>query len=98
MAGRPARAPTAITTAGDPVIERAFTLLSGFDPAHRVLSLSELARRSGLPTSSALRLARQLVSQGALERRDATTSSGSGSGNSPRWHRAVRDCGKRPCR
>lgn len=69
MAGRPASPPTAIMTAGDPVIERAFTLLSGFDPAHRVLSLSELARRSGLPTSSALRLARQLVSQGALERR-----------------------------
>ena len=44
-------------------------MLSGFDPAHRVLSLSDLARRSGLPLSSALRLARQLTAQGALERR-----------------------------
>ena len=70
MAGRPAAAAAPATKqTGDPVIDRAFTLLSGFDPTHRVLSLSDLARRSGLPTSSALRLARQLVAQGALERR-----------------------------
>jgi len=68
MAGRQA-AGAAPTAAGDPVIERAFTLMSGFDPAHRVLSLSDLARRSGMPVSTALRLARQLVAQGALERR-----------------------------
>jgi DNA-binding IclR family transcriptional regulator len=69
MAGRPASGPSSSPVAGDPVIERAFTLLSGFDPTHRSLSLSELARRSGLPTSSALRLARQLVAQRVLERR-----------------------------
>jgi len=71
MAGRPAAAPSRVRDAesGDPVVERAFALLSGFDPSHRVLSLSDLARRSGLPMSSALRLARQLLAQGALERR-----------------------------
>lgn len=69
MAGRPAAGPAA-DERGDPVIERAFALLAGFDPAHRSLSLSDLARRSGLPLSSALRLAKQLVAQGALERRD----------------------------
>ncbi len=68
MAGRQASGPATKVT-GDPVIERAFGLLSGFDPAHRVLSLSDLARRSGMPVSTALRLARQLVEQGALERR-----------------------------
>jgi len=67
MAGRQALG--SVTAAGDPVIERAFGLLAGFDPAHRALSLSDLARRSGMPVSTALRLARQLVAQGALERR-----------------------------
>lgn len=70
MAGRPAaaRSPSA-TDAGDPVLDRAFALLAGFDPTHRVLSLTDLARRSKIPISSALRLARRLVSLGALERR-----------------------------
>ena len=67
MAGRPGAANAA--DRGDPVIDRAFALLSGFDPTHRVLSLTDLARRSGLPTSTALRLARRLVDLGALERR-----------------------------
>lgn len=69
MAGRPAaaRSPSA-TDAGDPVLDRAFALLAGFDPTHRVLSLTDLARRSKIPLSSALRLARRLVSLGALER------------------------------
>lgn len=73
MAGRPAAArqprPGPPADRGDPVIDRAFALLSAFDPAHRVLSLTDLARRSGLPTSTALRLARRLVDLGALERR-----------------------------
>ena len=70
MAGRPAaaRSPSA-TDSGDPVLDRAFALLAGFDPTHRVLSLTDLARRSKIPLSSALRLARRLVSLGALERR-----------------------------
>lgn len=56
--------------AGQPVIDRAFALLGAFDSDHRALSLAELARRGGIPRSSALRLARSLVQAGALERLD----------------------------
>lgn len=55
---------------GDPVIDRAFALLAAFDAGHRSLGLGELSRRSGLPTSTALRLATRLVAAGALERHD----------------------------
>lgn len=55
---------------GDGVVERAFALLRAFDAEHRVLPLADLARRSAIPRSSALRLARTLVSVGALERLD----------------------------
>ncbi len=69
MAGRPAAAQSpSATDAGEPVLDRAFALLAGFDPTHRVLSLTDMARRSEIPLSSALRLARRLVSLGALER------------------------------
>jgi DNA-binding IclR family transcriptional regulator len=53
---------------GEPVIERAFSLLSAFDASQRRLSLTELSRRSGIPASSALRLAGHLLRWGALER------------------------------
>ena len=53
---------------GDPVVDRAFALLAAFDAGHRSLSLGELSRRSGIPTSSALRLAGRLMAWGALER------------------------------
>lgn len=53
---------------GDPVVDRALSLLAAFDAGHRVLTLGELSRRSGIPTSSALRLATRLVAWGALER------------------------------
>jgi DNA-binding IclR family transcriptional regulator len=53
---------------GDPVVDRALALLAAFDAGHRRLALGELARRSGIPTSSALRLAGRLVAWGALER------------------------------
>ncbi|HEY9375670.1 MAG TPA: IclR family transcriptional regulator [Jiangellaceae bacterium] len=53
---------------GDPVIDRALSLLVAFDAEHRHLTLGELSRRSGIPTSSALRLAKQLMVWGALER------------------------------
>ncbi|MEU8710006.1 IclR family transcriptional regulator [Streptomyces sp. NPDC048565] len=60
--GRPAE--------GQPVIDRAFTLLNAFDSDHRAQTLGELAQRSGIPRSSALRIARSLVDVGALERLD----------------------------
>jgi DNA-binding IclR family transcriptional regulator len=53
---------------GAPVVDRALALLAAFDAGHRALTLGELARRSGIPTSSALRLANRLVAWGALER------------------------------
>ena len=53
---------------GDPVVDRALALLSAFDAGHRSLTLGELSRRSGIPASSALRLATRLLAWGALER------------------------------
>jgi DNA-binding IclR family transcriptional regulator len=53
---------------GAPVVDRALALLAAFDAGHRSLSLVELSRRSGIPASSALRLAGRLVAWGALER------------------------------
>ncbi|MDQ0775356.1 DNA-binding IclR family transcriptional regulator [Streptomyces aurantiacus] len=61
--GRPA--------AGEAVLTRAFRLLRAFEAAGEALSLATLARRSGLPKSSTLRIATQLVAAGALERRDS---------------------------
>src|SRR3954466_9791743 len=53
---------------GDPVVDRAFALLAAFDARNRTLTLGQLARRSGIPTSSTLRLAGRLMAWGALER------------------------------
>src|SRR3954453_22894814 len=53
---------------GEPVVDRALSLLGAFDDTHRHLTLGELGRRSGIPTSSALRLATRLQAWGALER------------------------------
>jgi DNA-binding IclR family transcriptional regulator len=53
---------------GDPVVDRALALLAAFDASRRTLTLRELSRRSGIPVSSALRLAGRLVAWGALER------------------------------
>jgi DNA-binding IclR family transcriptional regulator len=53
---------------GDPVVDRALALLAAFDARNRSLTLGQLARRSGIPTSSTLRLAGRLVAWGALER------------------------------
>ncbi|HWS57932.1 MAG TPA: helix-turn-helix domain-containing protein, partial [Actinotalea sp.] len=64
----PARARGKRPPHGDPVVDRALLLLGAFDPGHRRLSLSDLARRSGLPLSTTSRLAARLVAWGALER------------------------------
>lgn len=53
---------------GEAVVDRAFALLACFGPTRRRLSLAELSRVSGIPTSSTLRLATQLMGWGALER------------------------------
>lgn len=54
---------------GEAVIDRAARLLGAFTADRRQLTLAELSRRSGIPRSSTLRLARKLVEVGALERR-----------------------------
>lgn len=58
--GRPAK--------GEPVLDRAFRLLGTFSVDEPTLMLTEVSRRSGIPLSSALRIAQQLVALGALER------------------------------
>jgi DNA-binding IclR family transcriptional regulator len=63
MAARGKRPPE-----GDPVIERAFSLLAAFDETHRRLALTELSRRAGMPLSSTARITAQLTGCGALER------------------------------
>jgi DNA-binding IclR family transcriptional regulator len=50
------------------VIDRAFRLLDAFTPTRVELTLDELAQASGLPRSTAHRLAQQLAERGALER------------------------------
>ena len=44
-------------------------MLSAFDADHVSLSVGELSRRTGIPKSSTIRLARHLLTWGALERR-----------------------------
>lgn len=51
------------------VTVRATSLLSAFDPEHRVLNLSQLSRRSGLPLATVHRFAADLVESGLLVRR-----------------------------
>lgn len=66
--GVPARSRGHRPPSGDPVVDRALALLGAFDSSRPYLSLSELSRRTGIPASSALRLAGRLLEWGALER------------------------------
>lgn len=51
-----------------PVIGRALQILGAFTAQHSHLSLSDLARRSGLPVSTVHRMLGELLAWGALER------------------------------
>lgn len=53
------------------VTSRALALLGAFDADHRSLTLSEMARRAGLPLATAHRLAGELAAWGALDRQPA---------------------------
>ncbi|MFB0833660.1 IclR family transcriptional regulator [Arthrobacter halodurans] len=53
------------------VTAKALSLLGAFGTEHSRLSLSDMARRSGLPVATAHRLAAELVAWGALERAGA---------------------------
>ncbi len=56
--------------AGASLVDRTLDVLESFDDAHRRLSLTQIARRSGLAPPTALRIVRQLVARGALSRND----------------------------
>lgn len=59
------------TGAGRPsAAGKLLAVLDAFDGEHRVLTLSQLARRAGLPVSTAHRLVADLVAWGGLERGD----------------------------
>jgi len=53
---------------GATVTSRALAIFGAFDPAHRELSLSELARRAGLSLTTTHRVVAELAAWGALER------------------------------
>jgi len=52
------------------VASRVLALLGAYDQEHRSLTLSELARRAGLPLATAHRLVGELAGWGALHRRE----------------------------
>ena len=53
---------------GDGVLARAAALLDAFDDEHRELTLAALVDRSGLPRSTAHRMAAQMVALGWLDK------------------------------
>jgi DNA-binding IclR family transcriptional regulator len=53
-----------------PVLARGLQILGAFTADHAAMTLSELARRAGLPVSTVHRMAGELVAWGALERGD----------------------------
>ncbi|MFR9801474.1 IclR family transcriptional regulator [Pseudonocardia sp. RS010] len=53
-----------------PVLTRGLALLGAFGPTRPALTLSQLARHTGMPLSTAHRLLAELVDWGALERDD----------------------------
>jgi DNA-binding IclR family transcriptional regulator len=55
---------------GEPVVDRALSLLAAFSDRHRALTLSELARMTEMPPATALRLLARLTAWGAVERLD----------------------------
>ena len=55
---------------GESVTFRALGLLQAFDQQHRVLSLTQIARRSGLPLATAQRRLRDLAGGGLLQQRE----------------------------
>lgn len=58
-------------TAGATVASRVLALLAAFDPEHRALTLTELARRAGLSLATTHRLVGELVAWGALARQES---------------------------
>lgn len=59
-----------VSTPGATVASRLLALLAAFDTRHRVLNLTDLAHRAGVPVPTAHRLVGELVAGGALQRLD----------------------------
>jgi DNA-binding IclR family transcriptional regulator len=59
---------TPMPVGGKSVAERVFMVLLAFDPRHRTMTQSEIARRTGLPVATVHRMLRRLEDMGALER------------------------------
>src|SRR5690606_23277329 len=49
-------------------LRRALSLLDVFSPSHPVLTIRDIAKRSGIPRSTAHRIVQDLLDWGALER------------------------------
>jgi len=58
---------------GTSVTSRVLAVLAAFDSTHRELTLSDIARRAGLPVPTAHRLVGELTNGGALSRRPSGT-------------------------
>ena len=58
------------SSSGESVIERVVRIFDAFDPETERLSVGDLSRRAGLPTSTASRLIEQLIGHGLLLRHD----------------------------
>ncbi len=52
------------------ILRRAFDVLDTFGPGRQALSLSDIARRSGLPKTTVHRVLKQMLSVGAIDRVD----------------------------
>lgn len=58
---------------GQSVAARTLAIIAAFDHSHRALTLTEIARRAGLPVPTAHRLVGELETWGALTRRSDST-------------------------
>jgi DNA-binding IclR family transcriptional regulator len=69
-AAQPSQADVAAAPGGVAAVDRALCLLNAFQPGDRALSLAELAQRTGLYKSTALRLLASLQHAGLLRQRE----------------------------
>lgn len=65
--------PRTIAGGGVSVASRVLAILGSFDGGHRALTLSEIARRTGLTLPTAHRLVGELTAWGALRRTSCPT-------------------------
>ncbi|MEV6346506.1 IclR family transcriptional regulator [Actinoplanes sp. NPDC051851] len=68
MSAEPGKRRPPVRAVTGPVLGRALRILEAFGPRHAALTLTDIARRSGLPLSTVHRLAGELIAWGALER------------------------------